>query len=151
MKALGDIFSSFLTPAIAIITTYIAYQQYQSNRLKLRLERYDRRLRVYQEMKKVLSIILRDADISPQQLLEFRTATAEADFLFGKNIPEYIDEIYKKGLELWRTGIQLKEGEIPKGTERRSIVEENSKLLTWLIDQLPMLTTKFKPYLNLND
>jgi len=49
-----SVLSALLTPLIAIITTYIAYQQWQGNKLKLKMERYERRLRVYQEMVKML-------------------------------------------------------------------------------------------------
>ncbi|MZH03257.1 MAG: hypothetical protein F3745_07665 [Nitrospinae bacterium] len=65
------------------------------SRQKLNLERYDRRLRVYEEVRKILSIIVRDANAGTEDLLKFRTAVSEADFLFGPEIPEYIDQIYK--------------------------------------------------------
>ncbi len=39
-----DVLSALLTPFIAIITTYIAYQNYRNAKLKLRHELYDKRL-----------------------------------------------------------------------------------------------------------
>ncbi|MEQ1816116.1 MAG: hypothetical protein ABL861_06545 [Nitrosomonas sp.] len=90
-----EISQALLTPLIAVVATYIAYQQWQTNKQKLMLERYDRRLKVYEEVCKILSIIIRDANASYDDLLRFRTAVSEADFLFGREIPEYIDEIYK--------------------------------------------------------
>ena len=47
-----EISTALLTPIIAIIATYIAYQQWKTNQLKLNLERYDRRLEVYEEVRK---------------------------------------------------------------------------------------------------
>ena len=102
MEQLIETLKALLTPLIAIVATYIAWQQWKTNRQKLNLERYDRRLRVYEEVKKILSIIMRDAKASTDDLLKFRTSVSEADFLFGQDIPEYIDEIYKHGLSLWR-------------------------------------------------
>ncbi|MDP3515507.1 MAG: hypothetical protein Q8S20_22410, partial [Sulfuritalea sp.] len=95
-----EVSKGLLTPLIAIVATYVAWQQWQTNRLKFILDRYDRRLRVYEEVRKILSIILRDAKASYEDLLKFRTAVSEADFLFGPEVPEYIDEIYKRGVKL---------------------------------------------------
>ena len=52
-----QILQALLTPLIAIIATYIAYQQWNANKLKLKWEMDERRLRVYQEVKKVLQLI----------------------------------------------------------------------------------------------
>ena len=58
MEQIVEISKALLTPVIAVVATYIAYQQWQTNRQKLNLERYDRRLHVYEEVRKILSIIL---------------------------------------------------------------------------------------------
>jgi hypothetical protein len=100
---------ALLTPLIAVVATYIAWQQWRSNLLKLRLERYERRLRVYEEVIRILSIIGRDANATPEDLMKFRAAAAEADFLFGPEIPEYIDEIYSRGLKLWRANKEYRD------------------------------------------
>lgn len=50
------LFNAFLTPLIAIVAVYIAWQQWQTNKHKLELELYDRRLRIYEEVRKILSI-----------------------------------------------------------------------------------------------
>jgi hypothetical protein len=51
-----DIFSALLTPTIALITTYIAIQQYRRERAKFRHELYDRRLAVFKAASNYLSI-----------------------------------------------------------------------------------------------
>ena len=95
-----EVSKGLLTPLIAVVATYIAWQQWKTNQQKLVLDRYDRRLHVYEEVRKILSIILRDAKASYEDLLTFRTTVSEADFLFGPEIPTYIDEIYKRGVQL---------------------------------------------------
>ncbi len=47
LQALIDVFSALLTPVIAAIAVYVAYQQWQTNRRRLQLDLYDRRLRIY--------------------------------------------------------------------------------------------------------
>src|SRR5450759_1555324 len=92
------VFSALLTPLIAIIATYIAWQQWRGNELKLRLDRYEKRLRIYQEVVKVIGFLMRDANMKLEDLMAFRANTAEAAFLFGPEITKYIEEIFSRGL-----------------------------------------------------
>src|SRR5262245_23163525 len=98
LDAFIELLKALLTPTIAVIAAYIALQQWRTNRQKLELDLYSHRLRIYEEVRKILSIILRDAKVSTEDLLKFRTAVSEADFLFGKDVVAYIDEIYHRGL-----------------------------------------------------
>jgi hypothetical protein len=66
----------------------------EEKRIKAELERYERRLRLYQEVIKILSIIFRDATAKHDEILQFKTMTAEDDFIFGLGISQYIGEIY---------------------------------------------------------
>jgi len=147
-----EISKGLLTPLIAIVATYIAWQQWRTNRQKLNLERYDRRLRVYEEVRKILSIILRDANASTDDLLKFRTYVSEADFLFGSEIPEYINEIYKHGLNLWKWNQQYRDytQEKPEGYDHNKVVEEMHNELTWLTEQFEPAKEMFKKYLDIS-
>jgi hypothetical protein len=53
-----QIAQGLLTPAIALITTYIAWQQWNATKLKMKMERYDRRLKIYQETHKFISEVI---------------------------------------------------------------------------------------------
>jgi hypothetical protein len=147
-----EISKASLTPFIAIVATYIAWQQWQTNRQKLNLDRYERRLCVYKEVIKILSIILRDAKANTEDLLKFRTSVSEADFLFGPEIIEYIDEIYKHGLNLWRWNQEYRDytQEQPQGYDHKKVVDEMHKELTWLIEQFEPAKEKFKKYLDIS-
>lgn len=147
-----QISQGLLTPVIAIVATYIAYQQWQTNRQKLILDRYDRRLRIYEEVRRILSIILRDANASTDDLLKFRTSVSEADFLFGPEIQAYIDEIYKRGLNLWRWNEEYRDHrqEKPPGYDHSKVVEEKHKELKWLTEQFEPAKQKFKKYLDVS-
>lgn len=70
-----------LTPIIAVVATYIAYQQWKTNKQKLILDRYDRRLKVYEEVTQIIRLILRDSKASNEDLIKFRNAVTEVDFL----------------------------------------------------------------------
>jgi len=152
MAEVLQISQGLLTPVIAFVATYIAYQQWQTNRQKLILDRYDRRLQIYEEVRRILSIILRDAKASTDDLLKFRTSVSEADFLFDPEIPVYIDEIYKRGLNLWRWNQEYRDysQEKPPGYDHNKVVEEMHKELTWLSEQFEPAKQKFKKYLDVS-
>ncbi|MDO8334842.1 MAG: hypothetical protein Q7T35_09270 [Nitrosomonas sp.] len=147
-----EILQALLTPLIAIVATYIAYQQWQTNKQKLTLDRYERRLKVYEEVRKILSIILRDANANYDDLLRFRTAVSEADFLFGNEIPEYIDEIYNRGIKLHAWNSQYRDSNQPslEKYDHIKVVNGIETELTWLSAQFEPAKQKFKKYLDIS-
>ncbi len=64
VKDIIQLLSFCLTPLIAIIAVYIAYQQYNTNRQKLRLDLYDKRFKVFLGLQSLLIHILQTADVS---------------------------------------------------------------------------------------
>ena len=144
--------SALVAPVIAIIATYIAWQQWRINQRKLVMDRYDRRLRVYEEVKKILSIAMREADVNAEDLLRFRASVSEADFLFGPEIPSYLDEIYQRGLVLRRRNQEYRDytQEQPEGYDHKKVVEEKYQALKWLADQFEQAKEKFRKYLDIS-
>ena len=146
------IFSALLTPLIAIIATYIAWQQWQGNRQKLRFDQYEKRLRIYQEVVKMLGLIMREADAKFEDLMAFRANTAEADFLFGPEIPKHIDEIFSRSLKL-RTAIKqyrdVYQENLP-GYDPVKIADESEQQLQWLTIQFEPTKQKFAKYLKVS-
>ena len=55
MTDLVEFSKALLTPVIAIVATYIAWQQWKTNQLKLHLDRYDRRSAVYEDVRQILT------------------------------------------------------------------------------------------------
>ena len=147
------IMSALLTPVIAIVATYIAWQQWKTNRQKLAMDLYDRRLRIYQEVRKILSSVFRDANISMQALLEFYSSVSEVHFLFGPEISEYIDEIYKHGTNLGRYKDEYRDHTQPssEGYDHKKVVEEMNKELQWLVYQFEPAKELFRKYLRLEN
>lgn len=103
-----DIFSALLTPTIALITTYIAIQQYRRERAKFRHELYDRRLAVFKAASKYLSIatsyntIIDTVEDEIKAYNEFVAANMESQFLFEKE-----DWLYLATIHLTGTGRSL--------------------------------------------
>ncbi|EIM00443.1 hypothetical protein UU5_02352 [Rhodanobacter sp. 115] len=103
-------------------------------------------------MRKILSIILRDAKASYDDLLRFRTSVSEADFLFGSEIPSYIDEIYSRGVKLqyWSNEYRDFTQQIPEGYDHQKVCDGMHSELIWLSEQFEPAKQKFKKYLDVS-
>jgi hypothetical protein len=128
---------------------YIAYQQFRLGREKFKLDLFDKRFSVFAATRKLLSIILTEANVTLEQLFEYRAAVAEATFLFDSDVTDYLDEIDKQAFRFRSTNEQIRVA--PPVKNRDKFVNENHDLLVWLTDQLPMLKVKFSPYLKFHD
>jgi hypothetical protein len=148
-----DVFQSLLTPLIAIVTVYIAWQQWQTNRKKLYIDLYDRRLRIYTEVKNFLRAITGDSIIDTNELLIFYSSVSEADFLFGPEISKYINEIYKHAVDLRRWNSEYRDfaQPIPEGYDHKKVCDGIDSELMWLSNQFEPTKEKFGKYLTLDD
>jgi hypothetical protein len=148
MEHLIDISKALLTPIIAIVTTYIAWQQWKTNQQKLNLEKYDRRLHVYERVKEILSIVLRENRVSREALINYRLSVSEADFLFGSEIIEYIDEIYQHGLDL--DLLYESTQHRSEGYDHNNVADKRHDELAWFTEQFKLAKEKFRKYLDLS-
>jgi hypothetical protein len=150
-----SILQGLLTPLIAIIATYIAYQQWQGNKLKLKMERYDRRLRVYQEVVTMLRTCANGELREFSAIIVFGAVVAEADFLFGPEIRQYLDEISTRAAKLRSANVQYKDFKqpIPVGYDHEKIVSEIGAHTNWFVEQLvekSVAKNKFAKYLDIS-
>ena len=151
---LAQILQALLTPVIGIAVVYIAWQQWQANTRKLKLEMYDRRLRIYSEVKAFLSLVLRDFKPDLPAVIAFRRETAEADFLFGSEITSYIDEVFKQALDIREAHLEYRNRtqETPPDYDRAKVVAAMRKLDEWFTGQVQhdIARLKFKSYLDVS-
>ena len=127
-----------LTPVIGIVATYIAWQQWRTNQNKLNLDRYERRLQVYKEVVRFISIGIRDANYDNDELMTFRPKVSEADFLFGEDISKYIDELHKRAVNLshWHKEYRDYSQPKPESYDHQKVVDEMHKEEVWILSQL---------------
>jgi hypothetical protein len=147
-----SIFKAALTPLIACITVWIAYRQWQDNHLRLKRENYERSLKVYQEVVKMLQRVCRDFDPQFDELLSFSAATAEAPFLFHEEIPAYIKEIFTQGNALNTANFIYNAGTAttPRDPDAyMKAIEDKGRITKWFTDQFSVAEEKFKVYLHI--
>jgi uncharacterized ubiquitin-like protein YukD len=151
--------SYIATPVVAVAALKIASQQARIagqqarvNERKYEADLYERRLRIYEEVKRLLSIVTRDANISMQDLLKFRIATSEADFLFGSDVTTYIDNLHKHAVDLamWNSMFRDSTQEQPPDYDHKTVVERKHRELKWITSQYEPSKEMFKKYLRVS-
>jgi hypothetical protein len=138
---------ALLTPAIAIITTYIAVQQWKTNRNKLKLDLYDRRFKVFERIRDILAMMFTVVS-DDKRLFELLGGTREAEFLFGAEIKGYIEEVYRRASALSSARNQLREilGTAPTETRIR-LADIESEHVKGALEESRAAADKFKRYL----
>lgn len=152
MEQLIRIGNALLPPVIAVVATYIAWQQWKTNRQRLAMDKYERRLRVYEEVQRILRAIAASLKPTIDDLVKFRASVSEADFLFGPEIAAYIDEIFEHGLKLenWNAQYRDHTQTTPLGYDHKGVVEGTSRESKWLAHQFGPAKEKFRKYLDIS-
>ncbi|MCQ4189944.1 hypothetical protein [Methylocystis suflitae] len=79
--------------SIAAIGARIAWQQKEIAAEKIKLEKFDRRFKVFEATRSFLSHILTTGNVDNEQEKEFWVATSDAIFLFDAEIEEFIRDL----------------------------------------------------------
>lgn len=132
-RTVVDVLSAGLTPTIAVIATYVAYQQWRINKTRLDLALYDRRLAVYKAVDTFYGEIAIPGAIKYQMIFTLHSATAEARFLFPKEIETHLAKLHDKGMRAaaLRERLYPSSGEhgLPVGDARSKAVDEEAELV----------------------
>ena len=142
-----------LTPAIiaAIIGSlgfYIAYLQYRINRNKLRLDLFEKRLDAYEALQRFFTSMLQHAAFKDEAISMLHEARYKSRFLFGQDIRDHIEELWRKGFEMRNLARKIHGPEaLPVGADRSKIVEEEHVILKWFMDQINGSQERYERYL----
>ncbi len=71
MPPIVDIFQALLTPLLAIVATYVAYQQYRIRQDERSLQLYDRRLAIFNRVISIVDRIFSGERIDSQEALKW--------------------------------------------------------------------------------
>ena len=138
-----DILSALLTPVIAIIATWIAYQQWRTSEDVNKLNKYEKRYSVYQALKEALLEIGRESNISGKGRDKLTIKTGESVFIFDDDVVDYIKTFRENSLRIYQLNRNLLDGT----GEAKKLAKEREELEKWFQDQHQGLIDKFLPYL----
>ena len=143
-----EVFNALLTPVIAGIAVYIAYQQHLVNKHALRNQLYERRNSVFKSSMSYLADIMREGSTDFHRAGQFYAETSEAEFLFSEVISNHMEELYSKGIDLVGLQEQLYPSDsslgLPVGEKRSAIAKEKGELLKWFYHQIKTTKDMFR-------
>ena len=141
--------SPLLVPLVAVFGAYIAYQQWRTAQNKLKLELFEKRLKIYNSATIFISSVMTSGKASDQELHNLIVGTKEAKWLLSPDVAKYLDEdLYSKGVDLQCLLAEL-EG-VPVSDERTENVHKQRDIKIWLNAQYKILDEKFSKYLQLS-
>ena len=94
------ILQALLTPTIGIIAAYVAWQQYRLARQKHDIDIFNRRMQVYKTTVAYLAKAETTHSISEDDFYQWLRDVAEAEFLFGKEILDLVEDIEGTSAEI---------------------------------------------------
>ncbi|RWY82400.1 hypothetical protein EHI44_24230 [Rhizobium leguminosarum] len=92
--------TSWLTLLLAGVAVIIASMQWFVARQKFVLDLFDRRFKAYTDVLAAVRPIVAAANADHNQIVDLNIATQNAKFLFGSDVNEYLQEIYKTAVKL---------------------------------------------------
>ena len=148
----GQVLQALLTPAIGIATVVIGVlafkiqrQQAITNRLQYRLALLEKRMRVFDETMDLIAVVIREARIELNRVIQFLQRTREHELLFGPEIKAFIDEIYRAGVDL--------STRVPAGINMgdQAAIQRQTELVAWFADQSAVAREKFLKYIDFRE
>lgn len=141
--------AALLTPLIAGIAAYIAYQQWKTNDLKVRIDLFDRRLAVYDAAANLMYQAISQGDLTWDQLQEFSRETKDAQFLFKEDVAEYLTKMGDTGEQLIRDNERYRKqaemmGSFAKVAHIESVLSDIEKSTDWFQAQPKPMKALFR-------
>src|SRR4030042_2233781 len=141
-----DILSALLTPTIAILGIYIAYQQWRTNKNRLKLELFEKRYEIFSSIKKFIANILSSGLVEQGAGIQFLRDTKSVVFLFDENIAKLTTEMYKMANKLHALE---KTEKTHIGEKLEKNLDKQDEIKEWFQQQLTNIDVVFKKYLKI--
>jgi hypothetical protein len=141
-----------LTLILAAATACFAWRQHNLDKNHLRAELFDRRVAVYDAMKRFVADITASGTTTLESLAAMLRETRYAQFLFKSSdgISGFINHFYRQGVDLKFVRQEHESIRTPeREAERLQLVQREDDLLAWFGDQSDVIDDKFRPYLQL--
>ncbi|MEM1309130.1 MAG: hypothetical protein AAGF98_06450 [Cyanobacteria bacterium P01_H01_bin.153] len=139
---------AFITLIVGSFGSWIAFSQYQTNKDKLRLDLFEKRLEAYEKLQEYFRYLVREANVSDEAFASLVEARYKSIFLFDQDIADYIEDVLKKSKEIRMIYIDLNgEDRLPIGQKRNQLVRRKEELLEWHDKQMKESPQRYSKYL----
>lgn len=148
MKDIANISSAFLTPLIAVVATYIAFRQYKTHWLKLKLDLYEKRFAVFETVLSFIGLLATWQKPTAQDMVKLDEAKITSFFLFGEEVPKYIQTLRDKAVEINLLSSERREiAGLADGQMSAKLREEQTIVVDWFEKQYTQCRSVFERYL----
>jgi hypothetical protein len=130
---------------VSIVVAVVQYAQWRTANQKVVIDLYDRRLKVYQQLEKAVGPVLREGEVSGAAFKEFMIGQADATFLFGEDVQEYLKSLRKCFAQLMSITNEVIE-KSPDYAQLRDIKSKHIAEIIAFYDTAPRI---FAPYMKL--
>lgn len=133
---------------VALIAAGIAYRQYQVAKAKLNLDLFERRYEVFLAVWEFTSVVVQKGapSLRSDERNKLTNLMPQIQFLFGKDLADYVYEIQSKHASLWviEQATQANNGVMPA-----EHIQQQLDLMKWFADEaLEGVKQRFGKYLN---
>lgn len=94
------------------------------------------RIPVYRAFNRLTSYIMREANVSDEELFRFLRDTHDALFLYGEEIESYLHDVYRKAALLRTLAVKTERPDHYDQQQWERIVDEETECILWFSDQL---------------
>lgn len=146
---------AFVTLVVGGVGAWIAYAQYRLGRLqhqlnqdRLRLDLFSKRLEAYEKLQEFFSNVIRAGTVEDSFLSILGEARYKSRFLFGEEISSYLDDTWKKAVDMRYCRQKLSGSQSTlQGPKRDELCSQDGELLKWMIDQPQASQSRYAKYL----
>lgn len=147
LAAIFTFLSGLLTPIIAVIAVWIAYQQWRTAHLRLKFNPFEKRLAIHTAARDLIADIAPTGQVNPVRLIDFVYGTRQARWLLSEDIQHYFDdEFYQKVLRLQRL---IGEEPALTGNDLQVNFNQQLEIKDWILNQQKVLDSKFDEFLKI--
>jgi hypothetical protein len=130
---------------VSIVVAVVQYAQWRTANQKVVIDLYDRRLKVYQQLEKAIAPVLREGEVSNAAFLEFMIGQADATFLFGEDVQEYLKSLRKCFAWL----LSITKEVIDNSPKRAELIDTKHKYIAEIVAFYDTAPRLFAPYMKL--
>lgn len=129
-----DFFTALIPIALAALGSYIAIQQYRTNRQKLKIELFEKRYAIYEAVREYMGAIVRKRYPTEKEQKQFLVETKGASFLFDDEIMKFIEEVWQRSIDM----CEWQQDELPS-----THAQEKADYMRWFSAEFGKLNERF--------
>jgi len=136
------------TPMVAVLGIYIAFRQWKTAHEKLKLDLFEKRLAIYDQVTIALSRVLREGVVTTQDEADIFAGSTQSRWLLNAELADYLKEdVLKLLMDLkWR---ERRIGQISNDDENEKNADRVLEMRERLKREYLAIDDKFTPFLRI--